>query len=279
MTGPATAGPLLELPADLATLGGLPSGGVPVAHRIGSPPGLQPVFLALLAERAPEAWVRPLLVQSDPHEGRSAVGRHHDPAAAIRGTDAVPGYVGVYNLEHFAEFLGLARALESELRTFVGDAEGGLGRVNLAAFVSPPGSVVPAHPDMHHNVLCQIAGSKTVWIEDEPVRRRHDARVAAYYDCPAAPTAVLPDARRHVLMPGDGVYVPADGFHWVEVGDEPSVTLSIGFDTARTRDVVDARRLAGALRRRHVPVRVAAYPGRASTARSARVVRRLRSRA
>lgn len=279
MTGTVPAGPLLELPAGLATLGGRPTGGAPVAHRIGNPARLQPLFLAVLAERAPSAWVRPLLLQTDPHEGRSAVGIHPDAPGAIRGTADVPGNVSIYNLEHFAEFLGLARTLESELRTFVGTTEGGLGRVNLAAIVSPPGAVVPAHPDMHHNVLCQIAGTKSVWVEDEPDRRRHDDRVNAYYECRSAPTPVLPGARRHDLAPGDGVFVPADGFHWVVVGEAPSVTLSIGFDTARTRDVVDARRLAGALRRRHVPVRAAAYPGRASTARRARVVRRLRANA
>jgi len=268
---------LLDLPEPLSGVPGPPDGGFAVRHRLGSPTELTPAFLAGIAERSPESWLRPLQVQSDPHEGRSAVGTHPDAAAAIRGTAEVPGYVGIYNLERFPEYADLTRALEAEIRAFVGPVDGGLGRINLAAFVSPPGSVVPAHPDMHHNFLLQITGTKTVWVEDEPDRREHDTRVAAYHECPAAPTAVLPPARAYELSPGHGVYIPPDGFHWVEVGDVLSVTFSVGFDTPRTRDVADARRFDRALGKRRLPVRPVAYPGRATTSARARLVRRLRA--
>jgi hypothetical protein len=266
----AQAAPRVALPDGLAALAAVPVARLGHCVLAGAP--LDPESLARIASRAPRPWVVGTAVQSDPRAARCLAAPHPDPVAAVRGDATVPGYVTLANLELLAEFADLARAIEHEVRACVGADEGGVIRVNLGALVSPPGAVVPAHADRHHNLLLQISGAKTVWIEAEPDRRRHDARVHAHYRAPADPVA-LPPAQVVHLDPETGVFIPADVFHWVVVGDAPSVGLSVGFSTARTAAVVDARRLDLALGRRRVPVRGRAYPGGATTALKARLAR------
>lgn len=244
-----------------------------LGHGLADVAYLDPTFLSEVARSLPRPWIRAQQVQDDPRAARNGVAPHPRAASAVRGDDAEPGYVVLYNLEHLAEFRELATALTEEVAALVGRREGGIGRLNLGAIVAPARSVVPAHPDQHHNVLLQIRGAKTVWVEAEPVRRRHDARVRRYYDCPTAATPDLPPAVRFDLGSADGVYIPPDTFHWVQVGDEPSVGLSVGFDTGRTRAVVAARRLDQSLRRRGLPAGGSAYPGGLTTSAKAAVVR------
>ncbi|MFO1537657.1 MAG: JmjC domain-containing protein [Actinomycetota bacterium] len=265
MSTPTTARavPRVALPDGLAALAAAP--GARLGHRVPAAAPLHPETLARLCARVPPAWVGGTAVQSDPRAVRCLAARHPDPVAAVRGDAATPGYVSLANLELLAEFADLARAIEHEVRACVGADEGGVTRVNLGALVSPPGSVVPVHADQHHNLLLQVTGTKAVWVEAEPDRRRHDARVHAHYRTPTDPVA-LPPARSVVLEPGSGVYIPPDGFHWVVVGDEPSVGLSVGFSTVRTEAVVDARRVDRALDRWGLPVRGRAHPGGRTTA-------------
>jgi hypothetical protein len=265
----------LDLPDDLAALVADP--GVPFGHDLAAAPPFDVATLAGVCARAPDAWVLALAVQSDPRAARCDAARHADPVGAVRGDAAEPGYVTIANLELLAEYTALARAIEAEVRACVGTAEGGVTRVNLGAIVAPPGSVVPTHADQHHNLLLQISGTKTVWIDTEPDRRRRDARVHAHYADPTVPVELPPAVAVH-LVPGTGVYVPPDRFHWVEVGDDRSVGVSVGVATARTRAVVDARRLDRSLGRWGLPVRGRAHPGGPGTAVKAGLVRALHPR-
>ncbi|MFM8303665.1 MAG: JmjC domain-containing protein [Actinomycetota bacterium] len=242
-------------------------------------PELELGALVEVVDRAPTQWVCARPVQHDFREARNGLALLPDPVGVLRGEADHAAYVSVANAEHLAPFTDLARDLEQEVRALVGRREGGLLRINLGLFVAPPGSVVPAHPDEHHNLLLQIAGTKTVSVETSTDRHAHLVRVNAYYDHPTTPTATLPRAREWALGPGQGVYIAPDVFHWVRVsGDAWSVALSVGFATPRTTAVVDARHFDRALRRRGIPLRGVAFPGGRSTHARARLARLGRSR-
>lgn len=102
-------------------------------------------------------------------------------------------------------------------------------------FVSAPGSVTPAHVDPEHNVLLQVRGTKTMHVgafEDDETRARELER---FHSGSHRNISRIPDGLDAVaLAPGQGVYVPPDAPHWVQNGDDVSVSLSITWRTPTT---------------------------------------------
>jgi hypothetical protein len=194
-------------------------------------------MLADVTPRVPMAWVFAHVAQSSPLEGRGAepVVDCSRVSEYLRDLPTSAVSVRVYNLERTAEYDDLAHTLDSEVREFVGDREGGLTSINLGMFAASPHAVTPAHPDRHHNLLLQLRGRKQIWLEDDPDARSHHVRVLDYLRCPPAGVSELPPARTMILEPGDGVYIPPYTFHWTQLFDEPGTALSIGFSTPATQ--------------------------------------------
>jgi hypothetical protein len=152
----------------------------------------------------------------------------------LRELPTAAAAIRAYNLEHTTEFRPLFDQLEPQVRELVGEREGGLAGVNLAAFFASAGAVTPAHPDRHHNLLLNVHGSKEVWIGHDPDARRHHVRAVDYLRRPQNGAATLPPATAFVLQPGDGVYIPPYAFHWTTVLGDCATGFSIGFSTAAT---------------------------------------------
>jgi hypothetical protein len=192
--------------------------------------------LAPLVASVPCSWVRANPAQYSPFEPRGLVELPGDTDldATLRSLATADASIRVYNLEHTTEFRSLAAPLTDAVREGVGRAEGGLSAVNLGAFFASPGSVTPAHPDRHHNLLCQMAGTKEVWVEVDPDRRAHHDRVVGYLACPSDGSPTLPPAHSFLMEPGDAVYIPPYAFHWTKVTEGSALGFSIGFSTAAT---------------------------------------------
>jgi len=102
-------------------------------------------------------------------------------------------------------------------------------------FLSSPGSVTPFHMDPELNFLLQIAGSKKMRLFDNQDRDIVcEAELERFHS--EHPHRNLPYREEFVsrervfeLGPGDGVHVPVTTPHWVEVGDQVSVSFSITF--------------------------------------------------
>lgn len=90
-------------------------------------------------------------------------------------------------------------------------------------FLSPPGSVTPAHVDHEHNFLLQVEGTKTMTIGFlDP--DREERLLESMYDGHYGRTDALPDeCESFVLEPGTGVYVPPIG----PPGREPQQRLDL----------------------------------------------------
>jgi hypothetical protein len=219
--------------------------------------------LAPFIASVPRSWVRAEQVQYSPHEARGlcALDPDVDLADVVRGLGDTPASLRTYNLELTSEFRALHDQVEPVIRELVGRREGGLVSVNLGVFLASPGSVTPAHPDRHHNLLLQVIGPKEVWVEDDPDRRAHHLRVVDYFRCPSDGAPVLPPAQRFVLGPGEGVYIAPYAYHWTTVLEGPAVGLSIGFSTRSTVRSSRVHDLDVKLRRRGLSPRPAARGG------------------
>jgi hypothetical protein len=103
-------------------------------------------------------------------------------------------------------------------------------------FVSSPGAVTPYHMDPEFNFLLQIRGKKRIHVFDAALVS--EAELERFYSG-AHRNLVFKEeyekaAAAFELSPGEGVHVPVTAPHWVQNGDELSVSFSITLMTAET---------------------------------------------
>ena len=134
-----------------------------------------------------------------------------------------------------------------------GNVTPGIDRLEGYIFVSSPGSVTPFHVDNEHNFLLQIRGDKTMhaWhrddretISEEQLEAYHSG---AHRNLPHDPAV---DVRRFsfLLHPGEGVFQPVTAPHWVQNGDDVSISLSVTFRSENSVREADLYRLNHRLR-------------------------------
>jgi hypothetical protein len=224
-------------------------------HRLADDPRFAPDDLGDLVGRLPCGWVLAHEAQHSPLEcrGKDPLADDADLGEVIRDLPTTHASIRAYNLEHTTSFRPLLAEAERAAAELVGDREGGVDEVNLAAFIASAGAVTAAHPDRHHNLLLHVNGEKEVWIDDEADRRLHHARTLDYFRAPHLGTPELPPARSYVLAPGEGVYIPPYAWHWTKVLGESAAGLSIGFSTPAT--VRNARVVAFDMKLRRLGVR------------------------
>jgi hypothetical protein len=104
----------------------------------------------------------------------------------------------------------------------------------MTIFVTSPGRVTPYHMDGETNFLAQIHGTKLVYIYDGA-----DQSVLSHTDLEKYWTGKLPKIDypdnlphghwQYTLAPGNGVFNPAIFPHWLENGDDVSISVSMNF--------------------------------------------------
>jgi len=153
----------------------------------------------------------------------------------IRGIATNQCWVALWFLESLDVFRTLMDEHLDPLAACIGGHEGGMHRRGVNVLVASPGALVPAHFDLHHNLLMQVEGTKEVMVGfyDDPGVAQHEYR--DHFEGGTNNVRRVPDkVATFRLAPGDGVYIPPYGVHWVRGGPEHSVSLSFGFRTARS---------------------------------------------
>jgi hypothetical protein len=108
-------------------------------------------------------------------------------------------------------------------------------------FVSSPRTVTPFHIDKEHNFILQIKGQKTVYVWEPDDLRVVSERARDLFHSRHKRDLVLwreefrERAHCFKMGPGQGAYMPSTSPHLVEVGDEPSITMSFTYYTDSTR--------------------------------------------
>lgn len=102
-------------------------------------------------------------------------------------------------------------------------------------FINSPGRKTPYHMDMESNFLLQIAGVKFVHIFDCNDRTITPHTELESHCCGNHSSVVYKperqgDAHYYHLTAGHGVHFPSLGPHWVQNGDELSVSININYD-------------------------------------------------
>lgn len=125
---------------------------------------------------------------------------------------------------------------------------------NMSVIITSPGRITPYHMDADCNYLLQISGEKCMYVFDgsnrevvscEELERFYagDINAALYKE------ATQEKAYAFNMEPGNGVHVPVGFPHWVQNGDQVSVSVSLNFCFV-DRTVPDIYRINHYLRKR-----------------------------
>jgi hypothetical protein len=217
-------------PCDLAA--GFPLRMCRMGHSLAQHPLLQAEALAEAALRMDSAMVecrRSKNTNGEEFAFADTRGRGID--AIIRDIERVEGWVMLNQIDRLPAYAQIMHEVLAELAPVSTPVLGPALRPRAFVFVSSPGTLTPLHFDAELNVLLQVAGEKTFhgyeprepWLPPRSAETFHVSgdNMLGWEEQFAA------QGQSEQLSPGDAVFVPYNTPHWVEVGDQPSISLSI----------------------------------------------------
>ncbi|WP_323801419.1 transcriptional regulator [Parasphingorhabdus sp.] len=182
----------------------------------------------------------------------------------IRMIDSAASWAVLKNIEQMPEYEALLQSLLAEIRPILEAKTGQMLKPQGYIFVSSPDAVTPYHFDPEHNILLQLRGEK--WMTTFPAGNARYApdEIHEGYHLGGHRNLVWQDefeaeGTRNHLTPGKAIFVPVMAPHFVKVGSEPSISLSITWRSDWSFEEADARAFNGWLRKRGLNPRA---PGR-----------------
>jgi hypothetical protein len=162
-------------------------------------------------------------------------------AETLKRIQDAKAWLSLLNVQTDATYRQLVDDVLDSIRPFVEAKDPNMSYRGGWIFVTSPNTVTPFHIDKEHNFILQIQGRKTIYVwepDDEVVvsqhardlfHARHDRDLIVWKE------EFRKRAHRFEVGPGDGAYMPSTAPHLVEVGDEPSITMSFTYYTDSTR--------------------------------------------
>ncbi len=124
---------------------------------------------------------------------------------------------------------------------------------NVSIIITSPNQITPYHMDADCNYLLQIAGAKTLYVFNGADRNVvTPGELERFYSGQINAAEYRESSQRDAwsfdLLPGRGVHIPVTFPHWVQNGDNVSISISVNFRFV-DRTVPDIYRLNHYLRR------------------------------
>ena len=218
----------------------------PVSHRLTEHPLLQPDRLIEFGKRLERAdQLYSFNNGATAAENFDKVGQTHPNRKSAEETlqhiNDAKAWMLLRHVQNDAEYRTLVDLALDHVRPQIERKDPGMCYRAGWIFVSSPRTVTPFHIDRNHGILLQIRGSKTVYVwEPDDIAVVNDRARARFH---ARRTLDLVHwheefrERAHVfrLQPGMGVYMPLTSPHMVETSNEPSITLSLSYNTDASR--------------------------------------------
>lgn len=176
------------------------------------------------------------------------------PDETVRRIEECQSWLVLKNVEQVATYREMLENCLAEIREFSESLTPGMHMPEAFIFVSSPNSITPFHIDPEHNFLLQIRGRKTMHVFDP-----HDDTVLAPQDLERFFSGAHRNLRfneawqsrasQFELKSGDGVHVPVAAPHWVQNGDEVSISFSVTFRSRVSKRNADVWQMNHKLRR------------------------------
>ncbi len=207
--------------------------------------------IAKLAERLPEERVEHNYANLPKIADPDAVRRSQEPPGEVaRGIESNGCWMVLKNIELDPEYKRLLDESLDEVAPYV-QRMGGMTEREGFIFLSAPGSMTPSHTDPEHNFLLQVRGAKQMSVgrfpdsETEQLVLEHAHGDGGHRNVAWEPQ----DPIAFDLQPGEGVYVHPHAPHWVQNGQEVSVSLSVTFATPTSEEKRRVHSINARLRR------------------------------
>ncbi len=259
-------GPILDADACAFLTQGFPAAPNIARHNLSE----HPLFsLDILAQAALQMNPEHVECRNSANSRELAFGhaKTNDVAETIRNIDHAGRWVMLRFAEQLPEYAQLLQSVLAEIEPVIGQFGQPLSP-HAFIFISSPGTRTPFHFDPEFNILLQISGRKRFATYPADAPWLDAAKQAAFHRdgdnlLPWDP-AYADVATIHALNPGDALFVPYKSPHWVEVEDEPSVSLSLTWSCETTLELEAAWQLHGWLGHRRLAfVPPPPFPGRA----------------
>ncbi len=162
-------------------------------------------------------------------------------------------WMALKNVECDPDYAALLDACFEDLAPVASRRTGPLYRREGFIFISSPGSVTPFHMDPEHNILMQIRGAKTFRIFPDARGLVSDEQHEAFHRPGGHRNLPYKEdfderAIAYRLFPGDALYAPVKAPHWVRVGPDVSISLSVTWRSEISDTEAALRRANGWLR-------------------------------
>lgn len=189
---------------------------------------------------SPEALRAAALRMEPSHvEARAAASSAGGPFGNLLDDIAPTGWTMLRFIEQLPEYRELLASTLDQLSTVTNLKTGPTKEMHGFAFVSAPRAVTPFHFDPEYNLLFQICGTKQFAVHPATPpclpeiahRALHidGNNILAWNDSFATQATVFD------LSPGDVLFVPYKCPHWVMVGDQHSISLSLTWQSDWTQ--------------------------------------------
>jgi hypothetical protein len=243
----------------------------PIRHHLADHPLFSLERLVGLARRLPEESVKynaaNISVDTRLYEGpRTGLSTEE----TIRRIEECGSWMVLKNVEIDPDYRGLLDGCLDEIRVHSESICPGMHQREGFIFISSPSAVTPYHMDPEHNFLLQIRGDKQFNVWDGRDRSvLSEIELEEYFSSnqpqPVYKKEYRPKASCFELAPGDGLHVPVATPHWVQNGDDVSISFSITFRSRVSERQQIVHRVNRGLRRQGAsPAPYAASPLRDS---------------
>jgi hypothetical protein len=228
-----------------------------VSHRLDNHPLFRLERLARLAASLPADQVEfngPVLPNQDPSLTPS---NGMTPEETVRRIEEAKSWMVIKNVEADPEYKELLDVCLDQVAEQTGGLMGAAMMRQAFIFVTSPGNVTPFHMDPELNFLLQIRGEKRMSLFDPSDRSVVSAEGMELFpgkhrNLPYTDAFEAKATQQHI-KPGEGIFVPLFAPHWVQNGNEVSVSFSITWHTEASQRLVKLSYMNAGLRRLGFP--------------------------
>jgi hypothetical protein len=240
---------LIQLPIHIRSLADLQNG-FRVRHSLSELALLSPDGVVALADRLPAESAEPGLVGLVAEGGLAyAPNPMTDAGPAVRDLVGKDASVYLYNVEQDDDYGRLIGDVLDEVSHKLAMDDGDIVHHEGYVFLTGGTATTSAHVDHEYNFLLVVRGHKRVFIADVPSPQGERALEAMHSGGYGACAEVPSSGTLFEIGPGEGVFIPPRGAHYVENGPGPCAALSVVFATKELRAEAKVYRTNAFLRR------------------------------
>lgn len=154
---------------------------------------------------------------------------------AIERIQTAGAWVLLKKVQYDPEYKVLLDDTMAELKALIGKDLGPyIKRDEMIIFITSPKRISSYHIDRECNFLLQIHGEKTIHVFDQKDREvLPETEIETFWasdnNAPKYKPQYQNRANTYVLRPGTGVHIPVNAPHWLQNGDDISISLSVSF--------------------------------------------------